>query len=271
MLDGIFDHGLQQHAGDEGFESVVVHFLEELKLVAAEADDFDVEIIVDELELFAQRDEGFVLAQEAAKNVGKLQDDAAGHVGIEADERGNGVERVEKEMRIDLAGERVHARFQQELLIGFEVHLDARVVPNLDGHGDAHHGRKDDEQIVAPIFDGRKSKSQRGGYGVGQFQFSYGQRGAGEQRKHGPVCFSVADETPDPLRNVQEKERAEMPDVFFFGHQFADHSGDESDERGGGTGEPFVVAEGRKADQRAAEQADDASTDEAHEEMSLRK
>src|SRR5580704_10038200 len=111
VLDGIFDHGLKQHARDKSFESLVVNFLEDLKLVAAEANDFDVEIIVDEFELFAQRDEGFVLAQEAAKNVGELEYYAAGHVGIETDERGDGVERVEKKMGIDLAGERVHASF----------------------------------------------------------------------------------------------------------------------------------------------------------------
>src|ERR1700693_2806875 len=151
VLDGMFYHGLKQHAGDEGFESLVVNFLEDLKLVATEANHFDVKIIVDEFELFAQRDEGFMLAQEAAKNVGELEDYAARHVGIKTDERGDGVERVEKEVGIDLGSERVHARFQQELLIGFEVHLDARVVPNFDGHGDAHYRRKHDEQIVAPI------------------------------------------------------------------------------------------------------------------------
>ena len=268
VLDGIFDHGLEQHAGDESFESLVVNFLEDLKFVAAETDNFDVEIIVDEFELFAQRDEGFVLAEEAAENVGKLEDDAASHVRIKTDERRDGVERVEKEMGIDLGSERVHPRFQQELLIGFEVHLDARVVPNLDGHGDAHYGRKDDEQIVAPI---RRTKIEQpaGRNGVGQFQFSYGQSEAREQRKHCPVCFCMAQESPDPLRNVQEKKRAEMPDVFFFGHEFADHSGDESDERGGGAGEPFVVAKSRKADERAAEQADDAASDKTHEERAF--
>ena len=151
VLDGIFYHGLKQHAGDKSFESLVVNFLEDLKLVAAEADDFDVEVVVDKLEFFAQRDERFMLAQEAAENVGELEDHAASHVRIETDERGDCVERVEKKVGIDLGSERVHARFQQELLIGFEVHLDARVIPNFDGHGHAHHGRKHDEQIVAPI------------------------------------------------------------------------------------------------------------------------
>ena len=103
--------------GTKVSRAVLVNFLENLQLVAAEADDFDVEIIVDEFELFAQRDEGFVLAQKAAENVRKLEDHAAGHVRIEADERRDGIQRIEKKMRIDLAGERVHARFEQELLI----------------------------------------------------------------------------------------------------------------------------------------------------------
>jgi hypothetical protein len=72
VLDRVFDHGLKQHAGNESLQSVLVNFLENLQLVAAEADHFDVEVIVDEFELFAQRDEGFVLAKQAAQNVGKL-------------------------------------------------------------------------------------------------------------------------------------------------------------------------------------------------------
>src|ERR1700726_3051138 len=79
----------------------------------------------------------------------------------------------------------------------------------------------------------------------------------------------MAQETPDPLRNVQKKERAEMPDIFFFRHYFADHSGDEADQGGGGAGEPFVIAKSGKADERAAEQADDATSDETHEERAF--
>ncbi len=65
---------------------------------------------------------------------------------------------------------------------------------------------------------------------------------------------------------LRKQKGAEMPDVFFFGHYFADHSGDKSDQRRGRTGEPFVIAKSRETDQRAAQQANDAAADETHEE-----
>ena len=105
VLDGIFDDRLQQHAGNESFERLLVDFLEDLQLVAAEANHFDVEIVVDELELLAQRHERFVLAQQPPQNIRKLQHHAAGHVRIEADQRRDGIERIEQKMRIDLAGQ----------------------------------------------------------------------------------------------------------------------------------------------------------------------
>src|SRR4029077_20512211 len=137
MLDRIFHHRLKEHAGNKRLERLRIDFLENLQLVAAEADHFDVQVVVNELELFAQRDACLRLAQQAPQDVRELQDHAAGHVRIEADQRGDGVQSVEQKMRVDLAGKRVHARFQKELLILLEVHLDARVVPDLDGHGHA--------------------------------------------------------------------------------------------------------------------------------------
>jgi len=96
VLEAIFDDGLEEHAGDKGFESFFVDLLDDVEVVAAEAGDFDIEIVVDEFELFAQGDESFVLAQEAAENVAQFEDDAAGVIGIEADEGGDSVERVER-------------------------------------------------------------------------------------------------------------------------------------------------------------------------------
>jgi hypothetical protein len=96
VFQAIFDDGLEKHAGDEGFEGVFVDFLDDIEVVAAEAGDFDIEIVVDEFEFFAQRHERFVLAEEATKNIAELEDDPARVVRIEADERGDGIERVEK-------------------------------------------------------------------------------------------------------------------------------------------------------------------------------
>ena len=80
----------------------IIDFFEDLQLVAAEADHFDIEIVVDEFDLFAQRHESFVLAQQPAQNIRELQHDAASHVRIKTNQRRNGVESVEKEVRIDL-------------------------------------------------------------------------------------------------------------------------------------------------------------------------
>ncbi len=131
VFETILYDGLEKHAGDEGFEGFVVNLLDDVEVVAAEAGDFDIEIVVDKFDLFAERDESFVLAEEAAEDVTELEDYTASVVGIETNEGGDGVERVEKEMRIDLAGEGVHAGFQEELLVALEVHLNAGVVPNF--------------------------------------------------------------------------------------------------------------------------------------------
>ena len=80
-----------------------------------------------------------------------LSTTTARQVRIVANQRRNGIERIEQEMRIDLAGERVHARLEQQLLVLLEVHLDARVVPNLDGHGHGHHRRQQHQRNRPPV------------------------------------------------------------------------------------------------------------------------
>ena len=143
--------GCKQHAGHEGLQRVLVHVLEDLQIIAAEAGHFDIQIIVDKVELLLQRHEGFVLAQEAAEDIAQLQDHHARLIGIVANQRRDGIERVEQEMRIDLAGERVHARLEQQLLMLLEVHLDARVVPNLDGNRHRHHRCQHQQRDGPPI------------------------------------------------------------------------------------------------------------------------
>ena len=48
MLQTIFDNGLQQHTGNERFQSVFVEIFDDVEVIAAEAGDFDVEIVVNE-------------------------------------------------------------------------------------------------------------------------------------------------------------------------------------------------------------------------------
>src|SRR5580692_5471122 len=136
MLKAIFDDGLKKHAGDEGFNSFFVDLFDDIQVVAAEPGDFNVEIVVDEFEFLAERDESFVLAQEATKDIAELEDDAARVIGVKADEGGNCIERIEQEVGVDLAGQGVHASCEEELLVTLEVDFDASVVPNFQGRSD---------------------------------------------------------------------------------------------------------------------------------------
>jgi hypothetical protein len=73
------------------------------------------------LELLAQGAEVVVLAQQPAQHLGKLHHHHARLVGIGADQRRDRVQRVEQEVRIDLAGERGQARFHQQPLLLLEL------------------------------------------------------------------------------------------------------------------------------------------------------
>ena len=66
MLDGILHQGLEQHARDHGVERRGLHFFHHPQLVAPEADDFNVEIVVDEFQLFAQRHKSIAAVEQAA-------------------------------------------------------------------------------------------------------------------------------------------------------------------------------------------------------------
>ena len=58
VLDGIFHQRLQQHAGHHHVERIRIEFFHHFQLVAAKADDFDIEIVVDEINLVLQGHEG---------------------------------------------------------------------------------------------------------------------------------------------------------------------------------------------------------------------
>ena len=118
-----------------GPKLVSLDFLDNVETVFAEARNFNVEVIIDERELFTKRDKGFVFVKKAAENIAKFKDNAAGGVWIHADQRGNGVEGVEKKVGINLAGQGVHAGAQKELLVALEVHLNTGVVPNFERGG----------------------------------------------------------------------------------------------------------------------------------------
>src|SRR5271165_4737101 len=201
VFQTVFDDGLEKHAGDEGFERLFVDLLDDVEVVLAEAGDFNIEIVVDEFELFAQRHEGLVLAKETPQDVAELEDYFARVIRIETDEGGDGVQRIEKEVWVDLAGERVHARFEEELLVTLEIHFDARVVPDFQRRGDGHQ-RSDHGQDKPPVPLRMNRKEPLGLGGVHQGNTAKLQSDAHSQRRHFPGELAFFQKTNHCFRNV---------------------------------------------------------------------
>src|SRR5262245_17337050 len=84
MLQAVFYERLQQHGRDNHVERVRIQVFVNAQLVAAKADYFDVQVVVNELDLFAQLDELVVFAEQAAENLGEFDDQLASAVGIES-------------------------------------------------------------------------------------------------------------------------------------------------------------------------------------------
>src|SRR5262249_13381586 len=99
--------------------------------------------------LFAKRNESVATIQQASENGGQLDNQVARGVGVEADERRDGVESVEEEMRINLVLQGLHAGIEQEALLLFEFDLNADAVPNFELGAD-HHNRSGIDQRLYP-------------------------------------------------------------------------------------------------------------------------
>jgi hypothetical protein len=101
------------------------------RLVTAETDDFNVKIVVDEFEFFTKGNEGIAAVEQAAQNIGQLEDQLAGRIRIEADQRRDRVQGIKKEVGIDLILQGLHAGVQQEALLLLQLDLNAHAVPDF--------------------------------------------------------------------------------------------------------------------------------------------
>ena len=72
-----------------------------------------------------------------------------------------------------------------------------------------------------------------------------------------------------PAGDAQKRERAEIPDVFFFGHHLANQAAGEAGDCRHRHGQPFMIQECRQADNRAAQRADHAAAKQAKDKRSL--
>src|SRR5579863_6200175 len=145
MLDRILDQWLQQHARHHHIERRWIEFLYDTQLLTAKADDFDVEIVIDKLEFFAQRSERLAAVQQPSQNGGQLEDHVASRIWIEAHQRRNRIQRIEQKVRVDLVLQRLHTSVQQKALLLLQFDLNPDTVEDFDLDSDCGHGRGIDQ------------------------------------------------------------------------------------------------------------------------------
>src|SRR5215468_8010196 len=89
VLHAVLHQRLKQHAGDNDVQSLRIQVFADAQLFAAEADDLDVQIIVNEFNFFAELHKIVVLAQLPAQNFGKLHNEFTRAVRIKTNQRRN--------------------------------------------------------------------------------------------------------------------------------------------------------------------------------------
>ena len=213
-----------------------------------EAHALDVEVFVDRFQLLAKRDEVFLAAQQPAEQAGQLHDQHARRFRLRSDQRRDRRQRVEQEVRIDLAGERLDARRHQQLLLFLQAVLDAGAVPDLDRHRDAQHRR---EQSPATRATGSAAQVEEalGAEAVAERlpdDLEADRRG---QQDHDPVDLEPPHQLPDVAVQVGEEERREVPDRFLradlaqaaAGESAADGEGQRDPLAGDAAGTPTIA------------------------------
>src|SRR5262249_41674287 len=139
VLDRVLDERLQDHPRHFAVERVGFDRHADSETIL-EARLFDVEVLLQELGLFLQRHLRLAAAIERdAEQIAQPADHSVGGIRIAVHERGNGVQRVEQEVRVQLRLERLEARLDDLRLElrGAQLPL-LRLVIEGDRVADAH-------------------------------------------------------------------------------------------------------------------------------------
>src|SRR3984957_3400476 len=160
VFDGIFHQRLQQHAGDYDIERGSGEFLAHSQLVAPEAHNFDIEVVVDEFDFVPQGRKSFARIQQAAENCSQLEDHVPRHVGVEAHQRRNRIQCIEQKVRIDLVLQSFHVRVQQKAFLLFQLDLDADAVENLELNPDCDDRRGVDRDLYPQVSRSLEGKNR---------------------------------------------------------------------------------------------------------------
>ena len=241
MLDAVFDERLEQHTGHGNFECGRIDFFGDGEFFSAEAGDFDAEIVLGGGELVAEGDEGIVFLEHFAQNVGELDDELASLLGAEANQRGDGVEGVEEEVRIDLALQGIEASFKEEALLLFKRLLDADGVPDFEWDADDHGGAGPDGDANDPPVGCEREEAVGV---VARSPLAQDFHGDDEDEEENLAIDAGTEEgAADPAVKAEVDEGREGPDFFLFYETAVDASGDGDGEKEG-EGEIFAMQDG---------------------------
>ena len=236
----------------------------------AEAHRLDVEVLVDGVDLLAQRDEVIARPEQTAEQARELRDEHARRFGLRADERGDRRQRVEQEMRVDLVRERLELRREQELLLLLQPVLDARVVPDLDRRRDGEHRREQHREQEARRR--RRAVEEEQPVVIAPAQADdlpqELERHRREQQHDLPVHVERAEHRPDAPRHAREDERREVPDRFLR-TELPQAAAGKAAADGEGQRAPLADAERRDPDHDADRRARVRAGDEPREKRSL--
>ncbi len=243
VFDGVFDQGLEQDAGHESIQGVRQDLFDDAEFFTAEPDDFNVEIIVGKTQLVSEGNEGIVIPEHGAEQVGQLDNHQARFIGALTDERGDGVERVEEKMRIDLALQGIEAGFEDEAFLFLELDLDTECVPDLERDADDHRGTEPDQESKPPDIgsQGKEAAWKRGGEPVVEHLHASDEH----QEENLSVKARLAEVAPHPAPEAEVDEWSEGPDFFFFDEQTGD-AGEEADGKEERESEKFAMEQGRR-------------------------
>jgi hypothetical protein len=171
-------------------------------------------------------------------------DDHARRLGLRADERRDRRQRVEQEVRVDLALERLDRAASSSFSCSWSV-LDARVVPDLDRNGHAstvasttshqpgRSSRSQEEQALSPKRAERLPEQLE----PDRARAAGGAASSTSQRAH---------HAPEVARQAEEDERREAPDVFLRAG-LAQAAAGEAAADGEGQGAELAGHQGRQA------------------------
>ncbi len=187
-------------------------------------------------------------AHQAPQQARELHDQHAGGVRLGADQRGDRGQRVEQEVRVDLAGERLDLRRQQQLFLFLQPVLDARAVPDLDRRGArrstvAEHDRRPASSTgEVELRKNTRCAPEAGAERLTQ-QLQADRR---QQQDDLPVVPEPPQHPPRCVRQVGEDERREVPDRFLRA-DLAQAAAREAAADGEGQGDELARRRGRAA------------------------